>query len=79
MLKCFISVNVSVEKSHRWEDTDNSHNWDLKFSRGLDYYKNGIGFEIACPSLGSQKQVCGGGSYDGGIGFAIGIDRIILL
>ncbi len=46
-------------------------------TRGLDYYKQGKGFEIVCPSLGSSKQVCGGGEYDGGIGFAIGIDRII--
>ena len=48
-------------------------------TRGLDYYKNGKGFEIACPELGGQKQVCGGGSYDGGIGFACGIDRLLLL
>jgi histidyl-tRNA synthetase len=48
-------------------------------TRGLDYYKNGTGFEIACPDLGSSKQVCGGGSYEGGIGFAVGIDRIILV
>lgn len=48
-------------------------------TRGLDYYLNGKGFEIACPELGAQKQVCGGGSYEGGIGFAIGVDRILLL
>lgn len=46
--------------------------------RGLDYYKGGKGFEIACPELGAQKQVCGGGEYEGGIGFALGIDRLIL-
>jgi len=45
--------------------------------RGLDYYKEGKGFEISCEALGSSKQVCGGGEYDGGIGFAIGIDRLI--
>jgi histidyl-tRNA synthetase len=45
--------------------------------RGLDYYKDGQGFEIVCPQLGSSKQVCGGGEYDGGIGFAIGIDRLL--
>jgi len=55
-------------------------NYELNIDviRGLDYYKGGRGFEIVCPDLGSSKQVCGGGSYDGGIGFAIGIDRIIL-
>jgi len=46
-------------------------------TRGLDYYKQGKGFEIVCPSLGSSKQVCGGGEYEGGIGFAIGIDRLM--
>ena len=48
-------------------------------TRGLDYYKEGKGFEISCDSLGSSKQVCGGGEYDGGIGFAIGIDRLLCL
>lgn len=47
-------------------------------TRGLDYYQGGRGFEISCPELGSSKQVCGGGSYDGGIGFALGICRILL-
>jgi histidyl-tRNA synthetase len=52
-------------------------NTDVK--RGLDYYKDGKGFEISCDKLGAQKQICGGGSYDGGIGFAIGVDRLILI
>jgi histidyl-tRNA synthetase len=46
-------------------------------TRGLDYYKNGKGFEITCERLGAQKQLSGGGVYEGGIGFAIGVDRII--
>jgi histidyl-tRNA synthetase len=46
-------------------------------TRGLDYYKEGKGFEISCEELGSSKQVCGGGEYEGGIGFAIGVDRIM--
>ncbi len=48
-------------------------------TRGLDYYKEEKGFEISIDQLGAQKQVCGGGEYDGGIGFAIGIDRLLLL
>lgn len=52
---------------------------NLDAVRGLDYYKGGKGFEISCPELGSSKQVCGGGSYEGGIGFAVGIDRILLI
>ena len=57
--------------------TDN-YEVNLDATRGLDYYKGGKGFEIACPELGAQKQICGGGSYDGGVGFAIGVDRLIL-
>lgn len=51
---------------------------NLDTTRGLDYYKDGKGFEIACPELGAQKQICGGGEYDGGAGFAIGLDRLML-
>ena len=53
--------------------------FDINFdvTRGLDYYKEGRGFEIVCEQLGSSKQVCGGGEYEGGVGFAIGIDRLL--
>jgi len=63
--------------------------YQIKISivRGLDYYK-GIVFEIEAPSLGAEKQLCGGGAYElislfGGketptTGFAIGFDRTIL-
>lgn len=56
---------------------DKTLNTNIK--RGLDYYKEGVGFEISCDKLGSSKQVCGGGIYDGGVGFAIGIDRLLNL
>ncbi len=57
--------------------------------RGLDYYTH-TAFEITSGSLGSQATVCGGGRYDGlieqmggpkipAIGFAIGLERLILL
>ena len=52
---------------------------NVDVTRGLDYYKGGKGFEISCPDLGAQKQVCGGGSYEGGVGFALGVDRLILV
>jgi len=58
--------------------TDN-YEVNLDATRGLDYYKNGKGFEISCPELGAAKQICGGGEYEGGIGFAIGICRLLLL
>jgi histidyl-tRNA synthetase len=60
---------------------------DLGIIRGLDYY-TGMVFEIDAPSLGAEKQICGGGSYDlvplfGGeqvftTGFALGFDRILM-
>ncbi len=63
------------------------HRMDLGIARGLDYY-TGIVFEIDVPSLGAEKQVCGGGSYDLGdifgvpgtkaTGFAMGVDRLML-
>ena len=58
--------------------TDN-YEVNLDVTRGLDYYKNGKGFEISCPELGAAKQICGGGEYEGGVGFAIGICRLLLL
>jgi histidyl-tRNA synthetase len=50
---------------------------DSSVKRGLSYY-TAPGFEIRCEELGAQKQVCGGGPYEGGAGFAIGIDRLML-
>ncbi len=45
--------------------------------RGLAYYVED-GFEVECPWLGAQKQVAGGGRYAEGIGWAIGVDRLLL-
>lgn len=45
--------------------------------RGLTYYVED-GFEVECESLGAQKQIAGGGRYKQGIGWAIGIDRLML-
>jgi histidyl-tRNA synthetase len=69
---------VKTAKSLIENITDN-YEIHLGAKRGLDYYNDGVGFEITCDELGSSKQVCGGGEYDGGIGFAIGIDRLINL
>jgi histidyl-tRNA synthetase len=59
-----------------------------KLVRGLDYYTR-TAFEFVAPGLGSQNAVGGGGRYDGlseslggpplpGIGFALGVDRVLL-
>ena len=45
--------------------------------RGLGYYTEG-GFEASCPALGAQRQIAGGGRYAEGIGWAIGLDRLLL-
>jgi len=45
--------------------------------RGLSYYVED-GFEVECEQLGAQKQVAGGGRYAEGIGWAIGVERLLL-
>jgi histidyl-tRNA synthetase len=57
--------------------------------RGLDYYTH-TAFEIISNNLGAQGTVCGGGRYDGlvtelggpatpAVGWAIGMERLVLL
>ena len=57
--------------------------------RGLDYYSKTV-FEWVTEALGAQGTVCAGGRYDGlveqlggkptpGIGFAMGVERLVLL
>jgi len=61
---------------------------DSHIVRGLDYYSRTV-FEFISEGIGAQSTVCGGGRYDGlvkqiggpelaGIGFAAGINRLIL-
>jgi len=45
--------------------------------RGLSYYVQD-GFEVECPNLGAQRQVAGGGRYAEGVGWAIGLERLLL-
>ena len=60
-----------------------------KLVRGLDYYNKTV-FEWVTSALGAQGTVCGGGRYDGlveqlgghatsGVGFAMGLERLVLL
>lgn len=57
--------------------------------RGLDYYTKTV-FEVWAEGIGAQNAVCGGGRYDGlaqelggpptpGVGFAAGIERIVMI
>ena len=61
---------------------------DPSIVRGLDYYTRTV-FEFIADCIGAQSTVCGGGRYDGlvsslggpalpGIGFGMGITRLIL-
>ncbi len=61
---------------------------DKNIVRGLDYYTKTV-FEFVSKNIGSQGTVCGGGRYDGlvqecggapapGIGFALGVERLLL-
>jgi histidyl-tRNA synthetase len=57
--------------------------------RGLDYYNKTV-FEWVTDALGAQGTVCAGGRYDGlveqlggkptpGVGFAMGVERLLLM
>ena len=61
---------------------------DSRIVRGLDYYTGAV-FEFIAEGIGAQSTVCGGGRYDGlveslggpklsGIGFGMGLTRVIL-
>lgn len=54
-----------------------SYTFNEQVERALGYYTD-YGFEAICDNLGAQKQVAGGGRYKQGIGWAIGIDRLLL-
>ena len=62
---------------------------DPQIVRGLDYYTRTV-FEFVSGDIGAQSTVCGGGRYDGligqmggkptpSLGFAMGIERLMLL
>ena len=62
---------------------------DPNIVRGLDYYTKTV-FEFVSENIGAQGTVCGGGRYDGlieelggshvpAVGFAAGMERLILL
>ncbi len=73
----------------RLTDLGISYTVNDKLVRGLDYY-NATVFEWVTDALGAQGTVCAGGRYDGlveqlggkpapAVGFAMGMERIVLL
>ena len=83
------SCNSNFDMLGRALDAMNIHyEVDSSIVRGLDYY-TGTVFEFIAEGIGAQSTVCGGGRYDGlvaslggpelsGIGFGMGITRLIL-
>jgi histidyl-tRNA synthetase len=70
------------------DDAGVSYSLDGTLVRGLDYYTRTV-FSFDCDRLGAQSEVGGGGRYDGlieqlggpatpGVGWAAGIERILL-
>lgn len=73
----------------RLTDLDIRYQLNPRLVRGLDYYTH-TAFEIISDDLGAQATVCGGGRYDGlveelggiatpAVGWAIGLERLIIL
>lgn len=76
VLKKLDELKINYELNHR-------------LVRGLDYYNRTV-FEVISKDLGAQNSVLGGGRYDylssflggdkvPGVGFAIGVERLILI
>ena len=71
------------------DDAGIAYTVNPRLVRGLDYYSRTV-FEWVTTRLGSQDAVCSGGRYDGlvehlggkptpGIGFAMGVERLVAL
>ncbi|MFQ6013875.1 MAG: histidine--tRNA ligase [Anaerolineae bacterium] len=67
---------------------DRPYTINHRLVRGIDYYTKTV-FEVWSEGIGAQNALCGGGRYDGlaevlggpstpGIGFAAGLERIIM-
>lgn len=73
--------SYEIEAKELLKKVLNSFDIKYKFNnsvkRGLGYY-NKNGFEVECDKLGAQKQIAGGGVYEEGVGWAIGIDRLLM-
>lgn len=78
-----------AEVRRRLDDFSVPYRVDPRMVRGLDYYQRTV-FEVTARGLGAQNSILGGGRYDGlveelggpalpGFGFAIGLERLLLL
>ena len=78
-----------LELTQKLQTLDIEYVVNPKLVRGLDYYNRTV-FEWVTSELGAQGTICAGGRYDGlveqlggqstaGFGFAMGLERIVLL
>jgi histidyl-tRNA synthetase len=69
------SIELLIKALNKFDNL----NYDLKLSvkRGLGYYTED-GFEVESLNLGAQKQIAGGGAYPEGVGWAVGVDRLMI-
>lgn len=56
---------------------DDRFSWQDSVKRGLGYYTED-GFEAHADISGKEMQIAGGGRYKEGIGWAIGVERLLL-
>lgn len=81
------SVHFGAVRKHL-ELLDIPYILNRRLVRGLDYYTH-TAFEIMAPDIGAQSSIGGGGRYNGlvetcggpptpGIGYALGLERIVL-
>ena len=81
------ALHLSTLRSYL-DAVDMPHTVNFRLVRGLDYYTKTV-FEIWAQGIGAQAALFGGGRYDGlveelggpptpGIGFGMGIERVIL-
>ena len=83
------SVNDFARLKAYLDDAKVAYTVNPRLVRGLDYYNKTV-FEWVTTELGAQGTICAGGRYDGlvaqlggkptpGVGFAMGLERILLL
>lgn len=69
--------SIKILKTILNKFTDLDYEFVNSVKRGLGYYIE-EGFEVECNNLGAQKQIAGGGVYKEGVGWAIGLDWLLL-
>ncbi len=86
---CAQCADHFAQLRHYLDILERPYELNHRLVRGLDYYTKTV-FEVWAGGIGAQNALCGGGRYDGlieelggpptpGVGFASGLERIVLL